>query len=338
MLGAEPISEPDPDEPPLVGQPEHFCGAVGPMFQVTLRAAPTELEAGDALMLTVRVTSKGKWKRPPDRPPLAEIKAFQTRFHIEPSSSPRADRDLPTERSWEFDYRLRPKSDMVRQIPSLAFPYYNPRILIPEKRWPVTWSNSVPLTVKPRTRVNITELQGPTEVHRPPDSVYQVVEGEEVLRSESPPTHPGPFLVVLLLAAPAVLTLGWCVAWRLRYPDAVRRLRQRRSLAATRALQSLAAAEKMTDDRLPFRAAAIMAGYLRQRLDLCLAEPTPGEIAAHLDRVCCPPGLAETVVTFFHACDAARYAPGLPSENGLATAARRLIQTLEADSWLSPAS
>jgi len=63
----------DSGEPkaPLVGRKEPFCGAIGTgRFQVTTSASPTTLQAGDQVLLTVRIQSMGRWLRAPDRPDL----------------------------------------------------------------------------------------------------------------------------------------------------------------------------------------------------------------------------------------------------------------------------
>jgi hypothetical protein len=96
--------------------------------------------------------------------------------------------------------------------------------------------------------------------------------------------------------------VAWYVVWRRLYPDAARRARIRRSRAARRALHLLRHAG-------PRETPAIVADYLRQRLDLATAEPTPAEVVEHLYRVGMDGQLADRTADFLHACDAARFAP-----------------------------
>src|SRR5262249_34493135 len=80
------------------------------------------------------------------------------------------------------------------------------------------------------------------------------------------------------------------------------------------------------------RTASVLAGYLRQRLELRGAEPTPAEVAVHLGRAGVSPGVTGRVAAFFRTCDAARFAPSPPHETAaLAADARALVHALEAE-------
>src|SRR5713101_7900584 len=47
-------------EAPLVGRKEPFCGAIGPgRFQVRTTASPSKLQAGDTILLTIRIQAVG---------------------------------------------------------------------------------------------------------------------------------------------------------------------------------------------------------------------------------------------------------------------------------------
>ena len=75
-----------------------------------------------------------------------------------------------------------------------------------------------------------------------------------------------------------------------------------------------------------------MADYLRQRVDLASAEPAPAEIGDCLERAGTSPTLAQEVVGFFAACDAARFAPGfLEKPPSWAAKATDLVLALEKD-------
>ncbi|HYT87250.1 MAG TPA: hypothetical protein VEL76_00890, partial [Gemmataceae bacterium] len=113
------------------------------------------------------------------------------------------------------------------------------------------------------------------------------------------------------------------------YPDARGLKRRRRSRAATQALQALHALG--SEDR-GGRTGAIVAEYLHRRLDLSVHEPTPAEVGAHLQRAGLSAVVANRVTAFFHACDAARFAPdpanrpaALPAE------AEQVVSALEAE-------
>jgi hypothetical protein len=141
------------------------------------------------------------------------------------------------------------------------------------------------------------------------------------------------------LLPPILAVIGYRV-WRRLNPDAARLARLRRSRAAERALKALRAAPLDGQAR---QASEVVAQYLRERLDLRAADPTPVEVAAHLKRTSISPVLAGTVVDFFRACEVVQYAPVATSVSGAANgdqgdAARELILALEAELWLASAS
>ena len=63
------------------------------------------------------------------------------------------DRALPEKKTREFDYRLRPRSDAVREIPTLRFAYFNPKIQPPEQGYQTTIAPAIQIRVRPRAQV-----------------------------------------------------------------------------------------------------------------------------------------------------------------------------------------
>jgi hypothetical protein len=332
LMTADPAGELPVDvvEPPVVGQPANFSGAIG-SYRVTMRAEPTELQAEDPLLLTVRLTGSGDLERL-QRPDLRTLPRFTEQFQIETLQ----DRYLPNEKAREFDYHLRPRSISVKEIPALPFVYFKPGILPAYKGYQTTYAASIPLVVKPRAEVTPSEVQGGVEPTLPPDPVLQVVQGPRVLGHEEPFSLPGPVALAVFLLAPPLLCSLWFALWRQRYPDAARQARQRRSRAARQALHALRQAGTSPTDADGRWAANIVATYLRRRLELGGAEPTPSEIRLHLKQMGIGDALGEEVAEFFRGCDAARFARlPLQEERIGAAAASRLIVALEADPWLS---
>src|SRR5258708_846185 len=66
---------PPPEEPPLVGQPEHFGGAVG-VFKSAAEARPRDLHLGDSTTFILRIASNGVAAHPPHRPDLRRLPKF----------------------------------------------------------------------------------------------------------------------------------------------------------------------------------------------------------------------------------------------------------------------
>jgi hypothetical protein len=301
----------------LKGRPEHFSGAVG-TYQIVTDAQPWTVRVEEPVTFTVWIMGHGS---PPPRPKLAELPEFKDQFYIT---------DLPAEADcWLFSYTLKPKHEGVKKIPRLSYIYYDPQL----RRYQPAHASSIPLEVQPRLRTVPVKVNGTPPALQAPERMFQVVAGSAVLRREQPASLPGPFgLLLLLLLAPPLLCGAWYGIWRRLYPDAARLVRRRRSRAAQEALHALHAPPQPAEVA---RLAALVAGYLRQRLDLTTAEPTPPETVRHLERMGVSAPLAAQAGSFFAACDAARFAPrALSTVEQLAAEAERLILALEADPCL----
>lgn len=313
------------EEPPLVGRPENFSGAVGSSFQVSMRAKPTELAAEESLTLTIRIQGKGNLESI-HRLDLRKLPKFAERFHIEDAG----ERWLPQESAREFDYRLRPRNEQVQAIPGLTFVYYKPGVLPASKGYQTKTVESIPLTVKPPP-VPVPE---PIEA---PAAFFEIVEGPEVLRTFRPYRLPGlptpvtAILVLLLLLLPPALCAGWYAYWCLTNPDEASRARHRRSRAARAALQALHSRKPIDATQV----AAIVAEYLRQRWDLLAKEPTPVEAAAHIRSAGANSEMADQTESLLQACDAERFSDVQLRGRKLSDQAERLILALEATSWSS---
>ena len=318
-----PAGENAPDAPPVVDQPEDFSGAVG-RYRMTSSATPTEAAVEDPVTLTVRITGRGPKKYWPERAKLRLFPPELARdFYVQ--ALPERDRHLPgpEEGTWEFVYRLRPKSGRVKRIPALTFRYYDPAL----RRYQPARAPPLPLKVTARAQAALPK--DATRVPQAPERFYELSTGPAVLARSG---HAGEFypllLACLVLAPPAVCGAWFALRQRL-HPEAGWRARRRRSRAARAALAAL---HKLGRDAAGVRTASILAGYLRQRLELPGAEPTPLEVATHLGRAGISAGVRGRVQEFFRACDAARFAPSPPADTaGLATDAGALVHALEAE-------
>lgn len=321
----------DPNAPPLAGQPEDFSGAVG-RFQVSMRATPTELRADDPLTLTIRITALSPVAQPPARPNLRRLPTFSNRFHIEQPMGDQPDRALPNQRTWEFDYRLRPKNTSVTAIPNLRFDFFRPGFVPAEKGYQTSWAYAIPLTVKPREQ---PELPTTAAMPRAPEAFYRITTGPAVLQREEHGSLTRPVWLASFLFGAPLSCLVWYGCWHYWYPDVVRQARQRRSRAARKALHALHALPAGSAAEQARQCADIVAHYLRQRLDLRVTEPTPAEVASHLERHDCPPRFADYVAGFFRDCAAARFAPHFTADSDWPVTAGQLLLTLEAEPWLA---
>ncbi|MBL8797019.1 MAG: hypothetical protein JNM56_24165 [Planctomycetia bacterium] len=327
-----------PVDAPVVGRPNHFWEAVGKKFDVSMRISPPrpEMYVGQSLTLTVRVTAQGPYRRPPERPRLDEIPKFTERFKIGRTAGPQPDRTLTDQRAWEFDYRLSPVNDKVERIPPLPFVWYRPA-RSPGQRgdFQTTYHDGIDIVVKPLP----PETPPPPKPIQAPEQIFQIAEGPKVLRNAEPFRLPPPLTLVLLLLAPPVIVLAGCRVWKRLYPDAARLACKRQSRAALEALNALKKLDGATGLPRVERVAGIAGHYLRQRLDLPSAEPTPAEVALHLRTAGAKEEIAEQAADFFRKCDALRYGPRQPdaAAEDCAAIVQQLIAKLEAEPW-SPRS
>jgi hypothetical protein len=327
--GAGPDEAADATEAPLVGRPADlpFSEGVG-SFQVTARAAPTRVQAEKPLRLTLRVEATGPVRHPPQRIDLRQVPAVAEAFYVE--DVPAEDRH-PDERTWEFVYVLKPRDTSVTEVPGMPFAFYNPAIRPASRGFQVAYTERIPLHVS-KHAVFAVPLEAPA-------SACQLATGPELLTARTPWRLPGPAWLAVLLAAPPLLCAAWYAGWRRLNPDAARRLMQRRSRAARLALEALRGARRLPAEQQAVRAAAAVTGYLRERLDLTVAEPTPGEAAAYLKGKGLSAGLTEQAAHFFAQCDAARFLPTRDEPGAdLTDEASRVILAVEAETCPPPRS
>ncbi len=309
---------------PVVGRPTDlpFSEASG-SFTVRARAEPTAVPVEQTIKLTLVVEADGPVHRPPRRIDLSQIYDFNERFYLD---KPDGDDAFPPDaRRWEFVYVLKPRRVDVTEIPGVPFVFYNPAIRPASKAFQVKYTDPIPV-----------QVTAATVIEPPPRPVADVFlhagDGPELLAREAPWTPPGPVLVLLLMLAPPLACAAWYGVWRRRNPDAGRQKERRRSRAARQALTRLAQVERApVEARAPLTAAAL-ADYLRERLDLTIAEPTPVEAGVCLRRAACSPAAVEQAVTLLQTCDAARFWPPLMADGAkLPALARDVILALDAD-------
>jgi hypothetical protein len=312
------------DEPPIVGQPDHFNGAVG-RFQIAATADRTKLQAEDPLVYSVRITAEGRVKQPPQRPSLAEFTGFAQSFYIEDFGPPAGKK--VDDHTWEFGYRLKPKNTDVKAVPGFPFVFFRPGFLPPRLGYMTLYVRSIPITVVPREAV--TSAMPLTA----PDEAFLLADGD-VLRNEAGARLPGPGVLLLMALVPPAGCLVWCLVWRRLYPDVARTARRRRSRAAQEALRALSELARVDDSRKRARRAAeVIAGYLRQRLDLAVQEPTPAEAEAHLRRQGVSAKLAGQTAELLRTCAAVQFDPDPGPAPDFRKATSRLILSLEAETW-----
>lgn len=300
------------DEPPSIGQPEDFSNLVG-QFSLAVSATPTDVFVDDPITLKITITGSGPNRKfLPDRKSLKVIpKELEDQFYV--GGLPDKDRFDAKARTWEFYYQLRPKHEGIKEIPLLVLTYYNPK-LPADARYQPSIADAIALTVKPRPQVILA-----------PERMYQLAAADAILWS----THhwvPDWLFVALGVIVPPVLSFAGYRAWRQAFPDARTRALRRQSRVARETLRSLRC---LRSDPQLLRSSALVAEYLRARLDLRPAEPTPEEAAQCLAGAKMPPLLMERAAEFFRLAQEARFAPSAQPALDAQQRAMQLIAAVE---------
>ncbi len=300
----------------LFQQPkEHYYKAKGQGIRVRWEVEPVAVAVGGELTATLVVTGA---QNPAEvvKPDLRQLKSFDA-FQITDGNDP--PRDAKT-KEVRFAYKLAPRNAAVREVPALKFHYFNPAAA-ETRRFPATVAESVPITVRdaPKTTHPIIPIEAP-------DFLFHPATGPDVLGR-------GPFVPCRWAWLAAALfgplaAVGWFLAWRRVFPDAVRLAQMRRSCAARRATDAVRKSGRTPDP--PATIANAVLGYLRTQFPLPEGAATPSEIAAALKELKVPADVAEQAADVFRACDRARFAPSSDDTGALAATAEAAISRLEA--------
>jgi hypothetical protein len=298
------------DTPPVSGRPVRFSGAVG-VFRIATQVERPTVRVGEPFLFTVHITAVGAASEAPARPDLRDLPSFANAFHIEPLGD--AAGANPDKGVWEFQYRLRAKRTDLDGVPNLPFIYYRPASGAGSRgAYQTAYAPRIPLTVQPaEAPPPVTHREGDKPLIHP-ESVQRIATGPGLLRRPFN-WEVSPATVLFLLAAGPVGCAVWYWAWRRANPSAVRVARRQRSAAARQALAALMGVARRPATEQPRAAAEAVGLYLRHRLDLPTALPSPGEVESHLKRLGVSDAVVKAASEFFRGADAARFAPGASS-------------------------
>lgn len=280
-------------EPPLADRPTNYSHIVG-RFKIAAQAEPAAVLVEDPLRLRVVITGDSA-AEPPARKSLQIFpEDLGESFFFEPL----VDDDVVAAGRWEFVWKLRPKAADVREIPSFALVYWSPTV----RRYLTARSDPI-------------QIQVTAEAKRDAAPPAKLSDSFQELATWSTPSATTPWLPYLIgaLAVP-IAALSWLLAGprsRRRRPDAYRQ-------------QALAAVTAAPDD-----AAQIALQFLKDRLAMRTAEPTPADVDAVLKRHGVRRDVRVRWVALCRSAHAQRFAPTPPAMDGHAGEAAALIQSLE---------
>jgi hypothetical protein len=146
-------------QPPIVGQPTDFTGAIGGPFVVTASVEPRTMALEQPFILSLRIVGPGNLKDIA-RPQLTKPDAFQS-FAIDNLDDAFADGSPP---SRTFRYRLRARTADATRIPPFKFVYFNPAIVPASRGYQTTFAEAVPIQVTAAPPTAATPMDLPQRI------------------------------------------------------------------------------------------------------------------------------------------------------------------------------
>lgn len=259
---------------PAAGRPANFSGLVADNLQVKASVAPSEMNVGDPVTITITLSGPPLLENA-GLPALDSIAGLAGRFTFRPDSL----KAQLGEREKAFNLTIRVTGEEVREIPSLEIPYFNTR----SGSYQVARTNPVPLTVRPTRILTSADLEARSS---PASSSQAAVRpwGEGILFNYSVSdrllaNQPGPGIgylarhpaIPVLLGAPLAALLS-ALIFRQRQTA-----RRKLALAAAASRQEVATPYQQLQQKLEGGSAEILAAwreYLGARLGL-----QPGQLA-----------------------------------------------------------
>jgi hypothetical protein len=279
------------------GKPKGFTGAVG-RYTISASCSAREANAFDPIEVTIRVEGIGLLDDVV-LPPWQTFEEISTLFQVATDVDP----GKLVDNAKVFTKVFRAKSAHVTALPSLPFPYFDPK----SGRYVVAKSAPVPLTIHEVKTVTAADAvgggTGPTPsgsggpmsvVAREGIGANYVTLGDERETLEAP-TRFGALLIAAAIMPPAAWLLLLVLPW----------LKARGAKGPTALAEALATAAPGTLEAIR----ASLQNYVTRRLGLG-GEVTPGELEQALRARVVPPETIERVVAFWGKLESARFSGG----------------------------
>jgi hypothetical protein len=238
-------------EPPEIGRPESYTGAIG-RFDLSMALAPQTARVGEPMTLTLTLQGEGTLTRA-----LAPNLDHQTTV-VENFRVHDATEETESDRR-RFVYSVRPKHDGVTEFPSVELAYFD----VDAEEYVSLRTDPVPVEIRPATQLNQDEIaaatggrSGSTQLEVQQDGVFANVTDLRLLRDERVQTGPW-FLSLGGMVGVFLLIVVTQEGWVRRQTDPVRRRRRR--------------AERLAQESLAAAAISREAGQLRETAEHCSA-------------------------------------------------------------------
>ncbi len=299
---------------PATGKPASFYGAVGEGYTLSAAADPVQVEAGEAVNVTLMVKGPDNLKSTGDVtfPPMAGFKLYPAA----PESG-----TLPSGNNQARGYKtfktvLVPAASGVYVIPSVKWSYFNPKT----KQYATLASNPIQLTVTPSTKTesgfNFAQATAPTGL--------QTLQSDVRYLKTAYAPKPGPLARLSAWSKLNALFLGILALGALFASVGRKSIAQKRAYATAKSALKKAASEEQVADAV--------SKYLQEKLKISTGSLPLKSILNALKQRGVKPSTAEAFSLLWQRLDAARFAPsasGAHSATNLSTQAQDVLKLLE---------
>lgn len=225
--------QPDSDlmiEPPVANRPVNFSNLVG-RFRIFSEVEPKKVAVEEPMTLRVKIEQLVGPSPENASPKRQDLRVFpdgmEQQFYIQ--ALPQRDRKLD-DKTWEFVYRLRPKTADVQRIPPLELAYWTPLF---GGRFQQSLARPIAIEVSP----------GQFDAHKKsvntivaPSWMYSLT---KIIPSQSTNKGPDFLLILSIIFGPILICVVLAFCWRQWCPSQSERMRRRQTQAASRALRAL---------------------------------------------------------------------------------------------------
>ncbi len=316
-------------ELPVEGRPDDFSGAVG-KYSISLQTSDAQVKVGDPVLIKTIISGEGLLEKI-KRPILSQDAAFAKNFSINESLAPG---DISGDRI-TFEQTIRAKSEDVKEIPSLAFSYFDPERGVYE----VARSKPIVITVLPTTEVTAEDVikfgertagAGTTLLEEQPGGIFANYNHLDALRNQDVKWHllsflglpPAVYLVTLVIVGHRRKLAGDSALARSR---SARKIFRKNMAEAKRQLQG--------DDRQFYDTLArAISRFTSDKLNLGTGELTARDVQVLAEESKLDQGVAGKTADILLECDAGRFAPSAQSAEdrmGLLRRAEEVSKELE---------
>lgn len=298
------------NELPAAGRPANFSGLVG-RYSIEAEAAPTELNVGDPITLTLRVAGP-RYLAKTELPSLENQTALVRDFRI---PQDRASGTVKG-RSKEFTQTIRATHSGVKQIPPIELAYFNPDI----EAYETAMTEAIPVTVEGTNIITARDAEGSSaggvvqnELESLEGGIAHNYENVDALDNQ---VHGlaawlrSPMWTAFLVLPPLgyFVLLGY-VLWQRRQTDPVLRKARRAYHVFSAALDDLSDMDAGADEQ-DAALLLVLRQYLGDRLGLPAGSLTFSAVRENLTKREIDDELIDALDGLFTRCEAGRYAPG----------------------------